>query len=276
MNTRYDAVDSKIATVITRILEGVYDDGVDEILEVSPSRGKGFTGKFRSGDQVFDFEYKNGTISLVEARRDSIDTYWMDALAEARLDGDAYREAYYSTRMDAPKGKGGKRNCKKGKSCGGTCIAAGKACRQALKQGADEAAKAVAKALLAQVQKKGGRVGSLGSQTAGAGSKAKGISSNSKVRSQKQLRQEIKGLDKISGRSNTTTGTLFNREISKRKPGDLAAQLKARRERSAKAAQEQAAIKAKRQAAARKAAETRKKNNPNRPPRQNIPDPFNS
>jgi len=142
---RFDAINPAIQRTLTRIIESMYDDGVDEILEVSPTGSRGFAGVFRSGDQTFDFTYRNGTISVVESRRDSIESYLLD-----RMDGTShpYWLAYLQTRLDAaPPGGAKKRNCKTGKSCGGTCIAAGKTCRKKVSGAVEAAANAVDQAI---------------------------------------------------------------------------------------------------------------------------------
>ena len=90
------------------IISRVYLDGVDRIFRLEISENGEIKGIFTDGRQAFDFELSGEKLSYKQVVRK-----------------DSYLEGVFaSTRLDAVK----KRRCKKGFSCGNSCIAKGLTC----------------------------------------------------------------------------------------------------------------------------------------------------
>lgn len=127
-----------------------------QLLSVNGSKATGeVSGRFRSSSMLFDYSIKGGKVryrpvgaggrkdSLVVDHSDSADTARLDAqvLLESLLtsrqnitaragNSAARRQGYREVveRLDARRGKGRKKNCTKGYSCGNTCIEMAKEC----------------------------------------------------------------------------------------------------------------------------------------------------
>ncbi len=135
-------VRSEIASIVRAEIESQFRQPV-QLLSLNSTRATGaVSGRFRSGQMVFDYLVKGQTVSYgpigagaAQGRQDSTteQANWAAASrayiagisgwSAARVDG--FLDA--AARLDAP--RAGQRNCRTGYGCGSTCISLRKECR---------------------------------------------------------------------------------------------------------------------------------------------------